>query len=110
MERRPDNPQGKEGGESEKAPKALIELGQIVVTVPAAEAVYNAGHHSVQLFARHVSGDWGNLPEEDIKENELSIEKGYRVFSRYDLEGGQIVYVITEWDRSVTTLLLREEY
>ena len=90
--------------------KPLFRLGQIVGTQGALRALTEARQHPVELLARHVTGDWGDLPEEDREENRLSVEKGYRVFSSYRLQTGTKVWVITEWDRSVTTLLLPSEY
>jgi hypothetical protein len=58
---------------------------------------------------RHASGDWGDLEEEDRRENELSLRNGWRIFSSYPV-GGKTVWIITEADRSVTTILLPEEY
>ena len=57
-----------------------------------------------------MTGDWGELPEEDIAENERSVEQGLRVFSAYWLQTGTKIWVITEWDRSATTILLPDEY
>ena len=64
----------------------------------------------IELLVRHVTGDWGELPDEDREENERSVDQGLRVFSAYRLQTGVKVWVITEWDRSVTTILLPEEY
>ncbi|HNH44535.1 MAG TPA: type I restriction endonuclease subunit M [Agitococcus sp.] len=61
------------------------------------------------LLARHQSGDWGNVPAEDALSNQEAIERGYRIMSVYSLETGK-VWIITEADRSVTTVLLPEEY
>ena len=61
------------------------------------------------LLARHQSGDWGNVPAEDALSNQEAIERGYRIMSVYPLETGK-VWIITEADRSVTTVLLPEEY
>ena len=84
-------------------------MGQIVVTTGAVRVLQRLERHPVQLLARHVTGDWGTLPEEDIAENAFSLEHGYRLFSAYVIEDAKF-YVITEWDRSVTTVLLPEEY
>jgi len=68
------------------------------------------------FLKRHQSGDWGDLCDEDKKANEEAIshegepEKQQRVFSAYKTSAGEKIWVITEWDRSVTTLLLPEEY
>ncbi len=91
-------------------PKALFEMGQIVMTPGAQISIETAQLHPVQFLARHVTGDWGNLPEEDIEENERSLQQGWRILSAYDLETGGKIYAITEWDRSVTTLLTPGEY
>lgn len=70
----------------------------------------DAEKHPAELLVRHVTGDWGELEEEDKEENERSVEQGFRILSAYKLETGVKVWVITEWDRSVTTLLLPSEY
>jgi len=64
----------------------------------------------VKALCRHATGNWGVLCEEDVRENELSLEKGFRLFSAYHAEDGTKFYVITEADRSVTTVLLPEDY
>lgn len=69
-----------------------------------------AGQGSIELLLRHVNGDWGDLDDEDKKENELSVKEGFRILSAYELDTGVKLWVITEWDRSVTTILLPEEY
>jgi hypothetical protein len=56
------------------------------------------------------NGDWGDLDEEDKRENEFSLQHGFRIFSSYILSSGDKLWVITEADRSVTTLLLPDEY
>lgn len=64
-------------------------------------------------FVRHHCGDWGDLCEEDINTNEEALKNGERLFSSYEIhEDGEIItiWIITEWDRSVTTILLPEEY
>ena len=74
------------------------------------DALIEAKHEPVDLLIRHVTGDWGELDEEDKKENELSVKEGFRILSAYELETDVKVWVITEWDRSVTTILLPSEY
>ena len=90
--------------------KPLFDLGQVVGTPGALRAMEKAEQSPIGLLRRHVTGDWGNLPEEDKEENERSVEHGLRIFSAYKLETGVKVWLITEWDRSVTTLLLPSEY
>lgn len=95
----------------EQEPKPpLFSLGQLVATPGALESLSLSQEDPLAYIQRHVTGDWGDLPEEDIQENELSLKEGFRIFSAYHLKTGQKIYVITEWDRSVTTILLPEEY
>ena len=65
--------------------------------------------HSFDLLARHATGDWGDLCAFDRRQNEIALREGLRVLSSYDLLAGR-VRIITEADRSVTTVLLPEEY
>jgi hypothetical protein len=60
-------------------------------------------------LARHATGDWGDLDEQDREENELSLKHGWRIVSSY-IVGEKTVWIITEADRSVTTILLPDEY
>ena len=83
---------------------------QVVGTPGALQALIEAEQHPVELLRRHVTGDWGRLSDEDKAENELSVDKGFRIFSAYRLKSGVKVWVITEWDRSATTILLPDEY
>lgn len=61
-------------------------------------------------MSRHVRGEWAELCPEDVKENELSLREGFRLLSVYRSSKGVRFYIITEADRSVTTVLLPEEY
>ena len=88
---------------------ARFPLGRIVATPGALEALQKAGQEPLTLLTRHVSGDWGELDEHDRRENEFSVEHGFRILSAYTLCGTRI-WIITEADRSVTTLLLTSEY
>ena len=89
---------------------ARFTLGQIVATPRALEALGEAGEIPAALLKRHVTGDWGNLDEHDRLENERSVANGYRLLSAYILSTGVKLWIITEADRSVTTLLLPSEY
>lgn len=91
-------------------PRAKFALGQIVATPGALEAFQQTGESPWTFLARHVSGDWGDLDEEDRRENELSLVHGFRLLSAYRLTDQTKIWVITEADRSVTTLLLPTEY
>jgi len=96
--------------EASKNQEILFSLGDVVATPGALEILMKVGLHPGQLITRHVTGDWGDLDDEDKKENEVSLEKGHRLLSSYKLETGEKIWVITEGDRSVTTLLLPDEY
>jgi hypothetical protein len=66
--------------------------------------------HGKRCLARHVTGDWGELEDEDRAANEAAVAEGTRLLSAYTVASGEKLWVITEWDRSVTTFLLPEEY
>ena len=61
-------------------------------------------------LVRHIAGDWGDVGEHDRRENELSLVRGFRLLSAYTLNSGTKIWIITEADRSATTVLLPEEY
>jgi hypothetical protein len=90
-------------------PKQL-HLGQIVATPGALAAFEESGEQPGDFLRRHACGDWGDLSEEDRKENEFSVIHGFRLLSSYTLNSGTTIWLITEADRSSTTLLLPEEY
>jgi len=87
-----------------------LQLGQIVATPGALAAFGESGEQPGEFLRRHACGDWGDLSEEDRKENEFSLVNGFRLLSSYTLSSGTRIWVITEADRSSTTLLLPEEY
>jgi hypothetical protein len=87
-----------------------FEPGQIVATPGALAALKKAGQQPGEFLTRHINRDWGDLDEEDRKENEYSLERGFRLLSAYKTNAGDRLWIITEADRSVTTLLLPEEY
>lgn len=89
----------------------LFDLGAIHGTPGAIEAMQLAEISARDLLHRHHTGDWGDIHPEDVGLNEQSIENGTRILSAYKLPNtGKKLWVITEADRSVTTLLLPEEY
>jgi hypothetical protein len=90
--------------------RTLFPLGQVVATPGALEALEKAGDMPEMYLGRHESGDWGELDEHDIAENEYSLNRHLRLFSAYALSDGTRLWIITEADRSATTLLLPEEY
>lgn len=87
-----------------------FEPGRIVSTPGALRAMEEAGESPASFLTRHLSGDWGELDPEDIRENELSLAHGFRLLSAYRLSSGTKIWIITEADRSVTTFLIPEEY
>lgn len=85
-------------------------LGRTVATPGALAALAEAGQSPAEFLERHVSGDWGEVDEHDAKENEFSLENDLRLLSAYTLKTDVRIWVITEADRSATTILLPEEY
>jgi hypothetical protein len=89
---------------------ALFPLGQIVATPGAVGALERAKQPPACFLARHAIGDWGALEPTDVAENEYSLIHGFRLLSSYQTDAGEKLWIITEADRSATTLLLPEEY
>jgi len=87
-----------------------FDLRQMVMTPGADLAMRTARQVPLEFLLRHKYGDRGELPPEDVRENEWSLQNGARLFSAYRTRTDEKLWVITEWDRSVTTLLLSEEY
>jgi hypothetical protein len=88
---------------------ALFPLGRLIATPGALTALTAAGENPVGLLVRHQSGDWGDVGPEDRRANDRDLQEGGRLLSAYDV-GGCRVWVITEADRSATTILLPAEY
>jgi hypothetical protein len=89
---------------------SLFPLGQIVATPGALAALQTAGQDARELLRRHATGDWGDLSEDDRKENDFSVTRSLWILSAYQLATDERLWIITEADRSVTTLLLPSEY
>lgn len=83
-------------------------LGMIAITPGASTGI--SQDDVLDALVRHMSGDWGDLDEHDREVNEDALAYGYRLLSRYVTSGGTVFWIITERDRSVTTILLPEEY
>lgn len=91
--------------------RPLFPLGQTVATPGALMAARKAGDNLEKYLKLHLSGDWGVMSEEDKMQNEIAIRKrDRRIFSAYHLKDGTKIWIITEYDFSVTTILLPEEY
>jgi hypothetical protein len=87
-------------------PKPLFPLGQVVATPGALELEVNF----YPFLRRHQCGDWGDLEAEDKAENSFSVENGLRILSAYHTPDSAKFWIITEADRSATTVLLPSEY
>ena len=89
-------------------PQAKFPLGQIVATPTSLAAIHN--EEILNALSRHVRGDWGTLDAEDLQSNERALRSGGRLFSSYHSSQNVKFWIITECDRSVTTVLLPEDY
>jgi len=88
----------------------LFPAGQIVATPRALALLEESNKSPLEFLSRHLRGDWGDLGPEDKTENELSLKNGFRLLSSYRVTETESLWVITEADRSATTLLLPSEY
>ncbi len=95
----PDNP-----------PEPRFSLGLVVATPGALAALEEAGDDSFYYLARHVMGNWGEVCEEDGEANDRALSEGTRILSAFRTSRGVRLWIVTEADRSATTLLLPEEY
>jgi hypothetical protein len=91
-----------------------MQLGQIVQTRGVNDKVAESLKYSefvLNCLCRHTNGDWGDLCDEDKQANDYALRTGnHRILSSYTFRPDDTLWIITEWDRSVTTLLLPEEY
>jgi hypothetical protein len=94
----------------QKALSPLFPLGQVVATPGALEALQAAGKDPKEYLQRHSRGDWGELSPEDVQANHQALQDGSRIVSAYKVTPTLKVWLITEWDRSATTILLPSEY
>ena len=88
----------------------LFSLGWVVATPGALQALEDAGQEPEEFLNRHDRGDWGEVSEADKHENDFSLQHGFRILSAYTTAVGERIWIITEADRSVTTILLSDEY
>ncbi len=89
---------------------ARFELGVVVATPGALELLAATGTDHTELLKRHHGGDWGEVDAHDRRANNAALRHGTRLLSSYPVGEGQRVWIITEADRSATTILLPEEY
>ena len=91
--------------------QARFASGQIVVTIGINALIEEGRLDPVPYLYRHLSGDWGDLDDGDRRLNDTALQSGDdRLFSSYQVAPDLKLWIITEWDRSVTTLLLPGEY
>lgn len=88
----------------------LFPPGRMVATPGALALLKQTNMSPLEFLSRHLRGDWGDLDKEDKSENELSLKYGFGLLSSYQVTETEKVWIITEADRSVTTVLLPEEY
>lgn len=86
------------------------ELGRIVATPAALDALTANDQLSYEFLQRHARGDWGDVDNDDWRANDDAALYGDRLLSAYHLQDGTKIWIITEWDRSVTTILLPDDY
>lgn len=90
-----------------------FETGQLVCTIGVAteqKKDFKFALFTKQSLDRHIKGDWGDLGEEDKKANEAALVNGERLFSAYKSDAFPKIYIITESDRSATTVLFPSDY
>lgn len=90
--------------------RPLFPLGRLVATPGALELLTELALSPMEFVSRHAKGDWGNLDAEDVQANRAALQFGSRLVSSYQIGSGQKLWIITEADRSITTLLLPSEY
>jgi len=88
----------------------LFRLGTVLITPGAILALVEANQSALALLECHAYGDWGDLATEDWQANDQALTEGSRLFSAYTLTTGVRIWIISEWDRSATTLMLPSEY
>ena len=94
----------------EAVPVNLFERGQLVTTPGVLALMQEHGAEIDRCLKRHFQGDWGDLCLEDKQANDEALQEGLRLLSSYRLNDGTKIWIISEHDRSATTILLPEEY
>ena len=99
---------------AEAVAEAMKQINPDVVAAypitPQTPVVETFAKFVINSLTRHRRGDWGNITDEDKQENELSLKEGYRILSAYEARGLPKIWIITEADRSATTILFPDEY
>jgi hypothetical protein len=91
-------------------PLMLFRLGRLCATNGAIRTLTRAAADPIEYVARHLAGDWGDLEPEDCAANDRALRLGERIISAYRLGNDEKIWIITEADRSATTILLPAEY
>ncbi|MFC4160733.1 hypothetical protein [Chitinimonas lacunae] len=88
-----------------------FSTGKLVVTHRIDELVRQGQLNPIPYLCRHLQGDWGDVSDADRRSNDLALQSGEdRLFSSYRVRDDLTLWIITEWDRSVTTVLLPSDY
>jgi hypothetical protein len=90
--------------------KPLFPLGRTLATPDALQALLESKESPTEFLDRHVRGDWGDVCDEDKRLNDQALVDGDRLLSAYKTSNGTTIWIITEADRSSTTILLPENY
>jgi hypothetical protein len=93
-----------------KSTSTSFALGRVVATPAALELLEQTGQSTSSLLQRHGRNDWGDVGKGDWRANDAGVESGRRLFSVYRITTHQSIWIITEADRSATTILLPAEY
>lgn len=91
-------------------PITRFPLGETYMTRGAEEALMMAGQTAIEFLRRHMSLEGGELCDEDVQENEVPLREGCRVLSAFRTVRGDKLWIVTDADRSSTTILLPSEY
>ncbi len=90
--------------------ESKFDFGRVVATTTLVNYCEKKGFSMLPYLIRHANGDWGDVCKEDWKSNDEALKNGERLLSEYKLPDGRRIWIITEWDRSATTLLFPEDY
>lgn len=91
-------------------PATVLLIGTLSATCGAISALESNNQDPMEFVNRHIACDWSELPPEDAQANRLALQYGDRVMSSYAMADGEKLWIITEADRNLTTLLLPSEY
>ena len=90
--------------------ESKFDFGRVVATTTLANYCEKKGFSMLPYLIRHANGGWGDVCKEDWKSNDEALKNGLRLLSEYKLPDDRRIWIITEWDRSATTLLFPEDY